>query len=184
MLLKQLLHLPFHSSVGQSIHLECAHLHCPPAQPQQIAMADTALKFGPEWLRALTEPQGGSDGGGLLYSPVSALPNMKLAEFRYGREEMLALFDKSAKHPEELAQFGSLFVEKPQFPLNLMQMGEEETRTWQRGANSDASLRPFGAPGKRPPSPTGGRGRGRGRASSMPYYDRNRSMDDDLDGLR
>ena len=33
-------------------------------QHQQIAMADTALKFGPEWLRALTEPQGGSDGGG------------------------------------------------------------------------------------------------------------------------
>ena len=28
-------------------------------------MADTALKFGPEWLRALTtEPQGGTDGGG------------------------------------------------------------------------------------------------------------------------
>ena len=29
-----------------------------------------------------------------------------------------------------------------------------------------------GPPGKRPPSPTGGRGRGRGRGSSMPYYDR------------
>jgi len=145
-------------------------------------MADTALKFGPEWLRALTEPQGGTDGGGLLYSPVSVLPNMKLAEFRYGREEMLALFDKNVKYPEELAQFGSLFVEKTQFPLNLMQMGEEESRAWQRGANSDASLRPFGPPGKRPPSPTGGRGRGRGRGSSMPYYDRNRSMDDDLEG--
>ena len=26
-------------------------------------MADTALKFGPEWLRALTEPQGGEGGG-------------------------------------------------------------------------------------------------------------------------
>ena len=136
------------------------------------------------------------------------------------------------KYPEELAQFGSLFVEKTQFPLNLMQvshelcgniwswcswnilyknfkryfskMGEEESRAWQRGANSDASLRPFGKclrrhrsrpvivielwapktwshwaiticsgpPGKRPPSPTGGRGRGRGRGSSMPYYDR------------
>ena len=77
---------------------------------------------------------------GLLYSPVSVLPNMKLAEFRYGREEMLALFDKNVsqknvtkleifykmmvqvKYPEELAQFGSLFVEKTQFPLNLMQV--------------------------------------------------------------
>ena len=27
---------------------------------------------------------------------------------------------------------------------NLAQMGEEESRAWQRGANSDASLRPFG----------------------------------------
>ena len=61
-------------------------------------------------------------------------------------------------------------------------MSEEESRAWQRGANSDASLRPFGAPGKRPPSP-GGRGRGRGRGQG-PFYDRNRSMDDDLEGLR
>ena len=34
-------------------------------------MADTALKFGPEWLRALTEPQGGTDGGG---EPDSSSP--------------------------------------------------------------------------------------------------------------
>eukprot|EP00092_Neocalanus_flemingeri_P067348 GFUD01082189.1.p1 GENE.GFUD01082189.1~~GFUD01082189.1.p1 ORF type:complete len:309 (+),score=59.37 GFUD01082189.1:110-928(+) len=142
-------------------------------------MADTALKFGPEWLRALTEPQGGS--GGVLYTPP--LPNMKLADYRYGREEMLALFDKNVKPPEDLAQFGTLFVEKCQFPLNLMQMSEEESRAWQRGANSDASLRPYGPPGKRPPSPNGGRGRGRGRGS-VPYYDRNRSMDDEMDGVR
>jgi len=142
-------------------------------------MADTALKFGPEWLRALTEPQGGS--GGVLYTPP--LPNMKLADYRYGREEMLALFDKNVKPPEDLAQFGTLFVEKCQFPLNLMQMSEEESRAWQRGANSDASLRPYGPPGKRPPSPNSGRGRARGRGS-VPYYDRNRSMDDDLDGVR
>ena len=50
-------------------------------------------------------------------------------------------------------------------------MSEDESRAWQRGANSDASQRPFGPPGKRPPSPTGGRGRGRGRGSA-PYYDR------------
>ena len=64
-------------------------------------------------------------------------------------------------------------------------MSEEETRAWQRGANSDASLRPYGPPGgKRPPSPVGrGRGRGRGAASAHPHYDRNRSMDDDFDGV-
>ena len=81
-------------------------------------MADTALKFGPEWLRALTEPQG--DGGGMLYQ--APLANIKLAEFRYGKEEILALFDKNVKPPEELASFGSLFVDKCQFPLNLMQV--------------------------------------------------------------
>ena len=63
-------------------------------------------------------------------------------------------------------------------------MTEEETRAWQRGANSDASLRPYGAgAGKRPPSPSGGRGRGRGRGTA-PYYDRNRSMDDEQEGGR
>ena len=56
-------------------------------------MADTALKFGPEWLRALTEPQG--ESGGVLYS--APLANIKLAEFRYGKEEILALFDKAVK---------------------------------------------------------------------------------------
>jgi len=136
-------------------------------------MADTALKFGPEWLRALTEPQG--EGGGV----ITPLSNIKLAEFRYGKEEILALFDKNVKPPEEIVNFGTLFVEKCQYPLNLMQMTEDESRAWQRGANSDTSQRQFGAPGKRPPSPTGGRGRGRGRAGA-PYYDRNRSMDEEL----
>ena len=65
--------------------------------------------------------------------------------------------------------------------ISLSQMSEDESRAWQRGANSEASQRPFGAPGKRPPSPTGGRGRGRGRGSA-PYYDRNRSMDEELLG--
>lgn len=82
-------------------------------------MADTALKFGPEWLRALTEPQGG-EGGGMLYNPP--LSNIKLAEFRYGKEEILALFDKNVKPPEQLVNFGSLFVDKCQFPLNMMQV--------------------------------------------------------------
>ena len=54
----------------------------------------------------------------------------------------------------------------------MFQMTEEESRAWQRGANSDTILRQFGpAPGKRPPSPGGGRGRGRGRGAA-PYYDR------------
>ena len=62
-------------------------------------------------------------------------------------------------------------------------MGEDETRAWQRGANSDASLRPFGTQGKRPPSPVRGRGRGRG-GSAYPHYERNRSTEETLEGGR
>jgi hypothetical protein len=52
---------------------------------------------------------------------------MKLAEFRYGKEEMLALFDEA--RPEEkdppdeysfLKQF-NLWITKPQIPLNLQE---------------------------------------------------------------
>ena len=50
---------------------------------------------------------------------------MKLAEFRYGKEELLALFDEARLEekdpPEEYAflkQF-SLWLNKPQIPLNL-----------------------------------------------------------------
>ena len=58
------------------------------------------------------------EGGGVL-TPLS---NIKLAEFRYGKEEILALFDKNVKPPEEIVNFGTLFVEKCQYPLNLMQV--------------------------------------------------------------
>lgn len=149
-------------------------------------MADTALKFGPEWLRALTEPQGGlsSCGGG----GGPPLTHLKRPEFRYGREEMLDIFHRETKPPEDLSAFGSLYVEACQLPMNLMQMSEEEIRAWQRGANSDAGVRPYGPPGggKRPPSPVGrGRGRGRGGtvSSAHPHYDRNRSVDDEFDGV-
>jgi len=135
-------------------------------------MADTSLKFGPEWLRALTEPQQGT----VNYTPP--LPNMKLADYRYGREEMLALFDKDVKPSEDMIALGALFIEKCRFPLNLIQIGDEETRAWQRGANSDASLRPFPSQNKRPPSPVRGRGRGRG-ISAYPHYDRNRTNEED-----
>ena len=72
-----------------------------------------------------------------------------------------------------LSTFLPLIYNSSYFPLigQHLQMSEDESRAWQRGANSEASQRPFGASGKRPPSPTGGRGRGRGRGSA-PYYDR------------
>ena len=47
---------------------------------------------------------------------------MKLADYRYGREEMLALFDKDVKPSEDLFALGTLFIEKCRFPLNLIQV--------------------------------------------------------------
>lgn len=72
----------------------------------------------------------------------------------YGREEMLALFD-AAMDPDDNedmdppegplrkpGQFASLWMRKAQLPLNLQgHPSEEEQRAWQRGANSEASIR-------------------------------------------
>lgn len=61
-------------------------------------------------------------GGGLSL----ATPKYQLAEHRYGREEMLALFDRTLKPPEPLTGFSGLYVQKPQLPLALIQMTEDE----------------------------------------------------------
>lgn len=55
------------------------------------------------------------------------MPKYQLAEHRYGREEMLALFDKTVAAPEPLRSISGLYVEKIQLPLALIQMSEEET---------------------------------------------------------
>lgn len=54
-------------------------------------------------------------------------PRYQLAEHRYGREEMLALFDTLVKAPDKLSSFPGLYVDKTQVPLALVQMTEEET---------------------------------------------------------
>ncbi|XP_026278076.1 GRB10-interacting GYF protein 2 [Frankliniella occidentalis] len=134
-----------------------------------------SMKFGPEWLRNM-----GQDGC-TAPPPMSApTPRYQLAEHRYGREEMLALFDMQVKAPDPLSTFPGLFVDKTQVPLALIQMTEEETRHWNRGINSDAVLRATG----KPPSVTlttsirGSRGgtvgpvtlgRGRGRGGFTTY---------------
>ena len=86
-------------------------------------MADT-LKFGPEWLRAL------SDGGNAVTSPPpspgTGIPKYKLAEHRYGREEMLALFVPKSKIPEPLREAPSICVEKTLHPLVFIPPAEEE----------------------------------------------------------
>ncbi|KAF4533168.1 hypothetical protein B566_EDAN001710 [Ephemera danica] len=90
---------------------------------------------------------------------VTTAPRYLLAEHRYGREEMLALFNNNARMPDALFVFPMLIVEKSQPPLALIPTTEEETRMWQRGINSDAVLRQMGKPGG-PIQVTRERGRG------------------------
>ncbi|XP_020777790.2 GRB10-interacting GYF protein 2 isoform X2 [Boleophthalmus pectinirostris] len=150
-------------------------------------MAETqTLNFGPEWLRALSGGGGGSSGGGSSNSvsspPLSpALPKYKLADYRYGREEMLALYIKDNKIPIDLhdKEFLPILQEEPLPPLALVSFTEEEQRNFSMSVNSAAVLRltgrgsgPIvGAPRGRSTS----RGRGRGRGDGGFYQ---RSFDD------
>lgn len=166
-------------------------------------MTETAgIHFGPAWLRDtfVQPPQGvdhGSAGGGGGTSKMASNLNMmapaKLAEFRYGREEMLALFSlpppsKSLpSYQEKAVGSAGLLAERPQLPLNLMgPMSEEEQRAWQKGANSDTSLRlykkevPSMGPGIGRGGGVGERGRGRGRGG---FFERHRPPMDDDDGM-
>ncbi|XP_046396251.1 GRB10-interacting GYF protein 2-like isoform X2 [Ischnura elegans] len=129
-----------------------------------------SLKFGPEWLRVLSQDTTGTQvasGGGVGGGGGGGAPHRyQLAEHRYGREEMLALFDRltvSRSGPDLLLRsFPTLYVEKPQPPLALVQMTEEEARTWQRGINSESVLR---GPGSLRGGVGAGGGMGRGSVS-------------------
>lgn len=104
------------------------------------------MKFGPEWLRNMSNDVGSSSSStssGAVSMPFgmpfnnnnnasnntnncayslasSPAPRYPLAEFRYGREEMLSLYDKNVKLPELLPKFKKLFIEKIQCPLALL----------------------------------------------------------------
>ena len=58
--------------------------------------------------------------------PPSPGPKYKLAEFRYGKEEMLALFALDMKHPDvgEVAEF--ILNKEISQPLACIPMSEEE----------------------------------------------------------
>ncbi|XP_055585419.1 GIGYF family protein Gyf [Uranotaenia lowii] len=104
-----------------------------------------------------------------------------LAEFRYGREEMLALFDiKAVKTPEILPNFKYLYIEKVQCPLALTPCTEEEgtpeadtRRLWQTRSIS------LGVPGRGARGGSVDRGRGRGRGVYLGGYQRSTSFYDD-----
>ncbi|XP_031441178.1 GRB10-interacting GYF protein 1 isoform X4 [Clupea harengus] len=141
-------------------------------------MTAETLNFGPEWLRAL------SSGGSVTSPPPSpAMPKYKLADYRYGREEMLALYIKDNKAPEDMQdkEFAAILQEEPMQPLALVPLTEEEQRNFSMSVNSVAVLRLMGKGGGAIPSGVArGRGstrgaRGRGRGESGFYQ---RSIED------
>lgn len=150
-------------------------------------MAETqTLNFGPEWLRALSGGGGGGSGGGssnaVTSPPLSpALPKYKLADYRYGREEMLALYVKDNKIPIDLhdKEFLPILQEEPLPPLALVSFTEEEQRNFSMSVNSAAVLRLTGRGGGpiagAPRGRSTSRGRGRGRGDGGFYQ---RSFDD------
>ncbi|XP_059489488.1 GIGYF family protein Gyf-like isoform X2 [Neocloeon triangulifer] len=128
------------------------HFWCHPS-----IMTDS-LKFGPEWLRNLTQASD-SGSGGTGGGTANITPRYQLADYRYGREEMLAMFGNiKPSVPDGLDSFPMLFLEKPLPPLALIQMTEEETRMWQRGINSEVAVRTSGYGRGSGPVPIGGRG--------------------------
>ncbi|XP_038831617.1 GRB10-interacting GYF protein 1 [Salvelinus namaycush] len=139
-------------------------------------MTAETLNFGPEWLRAL------SSGGSVTSPPPSpAMPKYKLAEYRYGREEMLALYIKENKAPEDMQdkEFASILQDEPMQPLALEPLTEEEQRNFSMSVNSVAVLRLMGKGGGVAPAgvargrgTTRGGGRGRGRGESGGFYQR------------
>uniref|UniRef100_A0A3Q4BTL0 GYF domain-containing protein n=1 Tax=Mola mola TaxID=94237 RepID=A0A3Q4BTL0_MOLML len=138
-------------------------------------MAETqTLNFGPEC--------GAGSGCTVASPPLSpALPKYKLADYRYGREEMLALYVKDNKIPLDLhdKEFLPILQEEPLPPLALVSFTEEEQRNFSMSVNSAAVLRLTGRGGGpiagAPRGRSTSRGRGRGRGDGGFYQ---RSFDD------
>uniref|UniRef100_A0A8D8Y5Y0 PERQ amino acid-rich with GYF domain-containing protein CG11148 n=2 Tax=Cacopsylla melanoneura TaxID=428564 RepID=A0A8D8Y5Y0_9HEMI len=98
-----------------------------------------SMKFGPEWLRNMS--QDGNPSAGPAPPITSSGPKYQLADYRYGREEMLALYDEQGvfNSPAVLALANidpMLHSETVQTPVSFIPMSEEETRIYNRGFNS------------------------------------------------
>ncbi|XP_063988224.1 GRB10-interacting GYF protein 2-like [Diachasmimorpha longicaudata] len=135
-----------------------------------------SMKFGPEWLRNLSGDSCNSGGGGGGTANLIT-PRYHLAEHRYGREEMLALFDRNCKPPEALSTLQTLYVEKTQLPLAFIPMTEDETRVWNGGVSNP------GGRGRGGSVDRGGRGR-TGRGGMYSFSRGPVGFDDSGDGSR
>ncbi len=69
-----------------------------------------------------------SEGNSVTSPPSSpaGVQKYKLAEHRYGREEMLALFVPSSRVPEELKEAPPICSEKPLTPLAVIPLSDDE----------------------------------------------------------
>ena len=87
-------------------------------------------------LRTLSSQGGGSNNAGPpsptkpLQTPVTPTANLvkkfKLAEFRYGKEELLQLFVDSAELPADMPPLPPISHDHSSSPLAFMPLGEEE----------------------------------------------------------
>ncbi|XP_050360390.1 GIGYF family protein Gyf [Nymphalis io] len=108
-----------------------------------------------------TPPPGTSTGAITRNTNNNPVPKVQLAKMRYGREEMLALYDRSSEAPDELKYFEMIYAARGKPPVALNTF-EEETPVpqLQRGGP------PIGA---MPTERFGlGRGAGRGAIASEP----------------
>ncbi|XP_017126054.1 GIGYF family protein Gyf isoform X1 [Drosophila elegans] len=151
-----------------------------------------SMKFGPEWLRNMSAEPAGSPSA---YNIGTGGPNSSIAahnlgnntasasrnlfpEYRYGREEMLSLFDRNCLLPQILPSFKKLFVEKVQYPLALTPSSEEENNQNPLGNSSRPAWLQRSSGGFSTASRGTGRGgtveRGRMRGKSVyhPIYQR------------
>lgn len=104
-----------------------------------------SMNFGPEWLRNLSSD--GSTGGGtggiryqlaeyrydvtIQFNNDKIKINLSSFIFRYGREDMLALFDKTLRPPNSLCSFTTLYSEQPLLPLAFQTSAEDEVSNTQ-----------------------------------------------------
>ena len=70
----------------------------------------------------------GSGASGVPQSPTTPTGSVKfkLADYRYGREEMLALFTESAPPPDQVKKHQSIFSKEIQKPITMMPLTEDE----------------------------------------------------------
>ncbi|XP_067614006.1 GIGYF family protein Gyf isoform X2 [Eurosta solidaginis] len=114
-------------------------------------------------------------------------PRNTFPEFRYGREEMLSLFDKKCNTPEILPKFKKIFVDKVQLPLALTPSTEDELISQVPPIPNRASWIQRSPVGFNNPSRGTGRGgsvdrgRIRGKSNYLQIYQRPTAMFDDED---